>query len=536
MAEEERDWTDWLTDPGGSLGRAIGEWGLSKGLSGFDWLNPARTGPAFGEVLAQAQARDPLISHLRQGANPPPATPTPLHPGAGGPGGMGLLAGLGGQAQAPNLFLDPATGKPYSARQLATPVTVGSSSSWQRQVTKGQQSMPGYQQALDRLAVQQATSTRAAAAAESQSAEARARTYEANQKAMEARQAEHEAAVGAQMAKVEELDTEAARLRAEVAQQKVDPDQWWANKTTGQRIGLALATGLTAMAQTWQGQGGSNPVMAMIERAIDRDVAAQRANIQSKRGQLQDVRGAMADIYARVGDMRQAEAQTRILLMEGLKTKLEAIGANTASQVVKHNAEAAIGQMTGRIIEAKNQAYQAAQDKVVTSSGGSRQTAPLLKVLQAAQKAQQKGPSIDKARQVSEKLRQRFAAVNGLRRDVAHFYKAYRNLGLPAGSTEWWGGKGAAVQEMGNRILDKYVTTIPNASVEHIKLFKGLLGGKYASDSDVKMRLGNMASELENTIQTSLEAEADAGMAVTPYVYREAQYRQLMRQAIGEGH
>ena len=117
---------------------------------------------------------------------------------------------------------------------------------------------------------------------------------------------------------------------------------------------------------------------------------------------------------------------------------------------------------------------------------------------------------------------------------MVHFQRAYKNLGLPPGATGFWGGKGAAVKEMGDRLMDKYVLTNPNASTAHIKLFKGLWGGKYATDKDLAIRLANVAAELDSSEQTMLEVEADAGINVRPYVIRAQKYRQLTRGLRGK--
>jgi hypothetical protein len=202
-------------------------------------------------------------------------------------------------------------------------------------------------------------------------------------------------------------------------------------------------------------------------------------------------------------------------------------------------------QLDQQILGLKQTAYQQAQDRVTVSqsSSGTTQRAPLATILtkMAAAQAKLKETKPKEAGKVggppSEGIRQKLGTMNGLRRDLVHFQKAYQGLGLPAGATGWWGGRGAAVKEMGDRILDRYVASVVpgGGSTEHLKLFKGLLGGKYATDEDLNVRLRNIMAEVDAVEQTTLEAEADAGINVVPYVQRAQQYRALTGHLRG-GH
>lgn len=452
---------------------------------------------------------------------------------------QGPVAQLAAYGQPANPFAG------YTPEQLGKMITTGSSGSSSRttQTTKGLASMPGYQQGLTSIGMQWGEAQRKIGEAQVEQAKQQALAFRGHATALRASQEKVAAQEKEMQAQIAAQEAKASALRADVAAAKVDPDHWWSTRTAGQRVSLGIAAALSGFVAGFRGQSGPNAVVALTQQLVDRDIKLQLTDIAKKGKEASEERGVVADLYRRLGDIRQAEVQGRIMLTEGLKTKLDQISATAAAPLARENARLSSLQLDLQILGLKQTAFQQSQDRVTgsKSSSSTSQRAPLAAVLAKMQAAQAAGNKPKEAGKVggppTQEIRQKLGTMNGLRRDLVHFVKKYKELGLPAGATGFWGGKGAAVQEMGNRILDRYVASVVpgGGSTEHLKLFKGLLGGKYATDSDLMTRIGNVMSEVDAVEQTTLEAEADAGINVRPFVERAQKYRALTGHLRG-GH
>ena len=494
--------------------------------------NPLVAANPLGEAIGESQwygnatkpAKNPEVKKKNIAAAP----------GGHGASGLDALLAAGGQPQGqPALqdpFIDPSTNKPYTSEQLARSVNVGGTSQSSTQVTKGVQSLPSYQQSMERFAGQQKRAQMATAEAQARGAQLQAAVQFAHQARLQAHQEEQKAAHAEQMARVEQLDAEAAKIREQVAQEKIDPDQWWSNRTDAQRTGFALATALSGFAAAYR--GGQNPVLGMIDRAITRDIDAQKANLANKRASLADTRGALADVYRKIGDMRQAEQQTRILMLEGLKSKLAGIASETTSQAAIANAQTLNAQIDMRVLEAKNQAYQQGQDRVVKSSSSSSQRVPLFKILQAQKAAQEKngGKPLPAPK---EKIREKAAVYNATRKHLVTFLKKYKELGVPSGITAWWGGQADAVEQLKKLTIDKIVLSM-GGSTEHLKMLKKVLGGGTASDADIKERVSNLLHDIDTDELAMFEAEA-GNSNIAPLLLNAKKYKDLSWSSVGGG-
>ena len=72
----------------------------------------------------------------------------------------------------------------------------------------------------------------------------------------------------------------------------------------------------------WTGGKIPNAAAKMIKEAIDRDIAAQRANIVAKQGSARMQQGLVGMLYNKLGDIDRSAQLTRIALMEQMKQKL----------------------------------------------------------------------------------------------------------------------------------------------------------------------------------------------------------------------
>ncbi len=103
-------------------------------------------------------------------------------------------------------------------------------------------------------------------------------------------------------ARMIEIDEQGQKLAA----MQVDPEKWWNDRSTGQKIAGFLAAIVGGLVQGRV--GGPNSGLAMIENAIERDIDAQKANMAHQRAELQR-RGASLEQLAAFDEKQHADAE-----------------------------------------------------------------------------------------------------------------------------------------------------------------------------------------------------------------------------------
>ena len=126
-----------------------------------------------------------------------------------------------------------------------------------------------------------------------------------------------EAAVKAQAA-TEQLATDAVKL----ANTEVDPDRWWHSRSTGQKIAGYIAAIVGGFAAN--NNGGRNIGLEAINREIDNDIDAQKANIANRRQGLDLRRGLIADQTGAANDAYRQVETVRIAAWENVTNQLTA--------------------------------------------------------------------------------------------------------------------------------------------------------------------------------------------------------------------
>lgn len=149
-----------------------------------------------------------------------------------------------------------------------------------------------------------------------------------------------------------DLDVETAKLENEVKNQKVDPNHFW-NQQTGVKGGANKVLALLGLflGGMSQSKTGVNPAGQMLQNAIDRDIEAQKANINQKNN-LFNMN------MKKYGDLAQAEQATKLDMMNMFNVQLQQIGASTQSEAVKANAALAKGQLDLEMAALKDQLAQ----------------------------------------------------------------------------------------------------------------------------------------------------------------------------------
>jgi len=135
--------------------------------------------------------------------------------------------------------------------------------------------------------------------------------------------AQHTAAEGVQ----QQIDT----ITSEIMNYQIDPNR--AFKSTWQVVGAAIAAAAGAYAQGLSRNTVPNTALAIINKAIDRDIQAQQMEL----GRLQTAAGIKNNVFGRMlqlhGNELQALAETRAAAMSVVQLKLGTLRSTTASKV-----------------------------------------------------------------------------------------------------------------------------------------------------------------------------------------------------------
>lgn len=109
-----------------------------------------------------------------------------------------------------------------------------------------------------------------------------------------------------------EMDALTAELRAS----KVDPNQYWKNRNGFSTMLSLFSVGLGGYLEGKTGGRIQNKALGMVENAINRDIEAQKANIDIKGQTLNQMRGAYGVARQRLGDEKAAEDYSRAILWD----------------------------------------------------------------------------------------------------------------------------------------------------------------------------------------------------------------------------
>lgn len=152
--------------------------------------------------------------------------------------------------------------------------------------------------------------------------------------------AKEQQAWGEQQRREDEVAQNARRELDEVKAMKVNPDNWWQTRSTGQSIMAVIGAGLAG----YINPRGKNGMMEIIDKYIQRDLDAQQANIQNKQWAYGQSRGLMADLMQR--GMNQAQARQAAYVMQ-----LNHVKALTAAEASKYKSP----EIEGRSLAAQGQ-------------------------------------------------------------------------------------------------------------------------------------------------------------------------------------
>lgn len=129
---------------------------------------------------------------------------------------------------------------------------------------------------------------------------------------------------------------------------KINPERYWDNKGTGQKIVAGIAIALGGLGGALTGKG-DNKAMDVINKSIDQDIQAQKDTIQAnaqKRGQqLQVKSGMLSALNQQFGNEMQAESAARYLMLQKAENQAKIMAAPYESDEIKAKGQILLGQI-----------------------------------------------------------------------------------------------------------------------------------------------------------------------------------------------
>jgi hypothetical protein len=142
------------------------------------------------------------------------------------------------------------------------------------------------------------------------------------------------------------IDNEQSELAKKFSDGKIDPNRVWHNTSTGNKILAGIGLLLSGIGSGLSGQ--KNMALEIIQKKIDQDIDAQKADKENSRSLFQ----MNMEKYK---NAQLAEEATRLQMNTALNAKLEAIKASTGSLQAKYNADILQSQVKMQMAQQKHQ-------------------------------------------------------------------------------------------------------------------------------------------------------------------------------------
>lgn len=147
---------------------------------------------------------------------------------------------------------------------------------------------------------------------------------------------------------------------------KVDPDKFYGG-SIGKRLLAAIAIGVGEYARIMSGSG-QNTALAIINKAIDDDIASQKANITQLGNKATLQRQAMADLRAKYDDEISGNLAQRAAMLEMAQRKIATVTAKATSEQQIAQGQALMGQIDAQKNQVLIELQQRSADKTAVKT------------------------------------------------------------------------------------------------------------------------------------------------------------------------
>jgi hypothetical protein len=142
----------------------------------------------------------------------------------------------------------------------------------------------------------------------------------------------------------QDIEGQIQKYSDEVANGKINPNKVWQDSSTGGKISAAIGLVLGGMGAGLT--GGPNQALQVIQKAVDRDIDAQKANL----GKSQSLLSMNMQRYQ---NLHAAEAATRATMGAAVQGQIAQMSAKAQSPIAAANAQLAQAQVSQAMIEPK---------------------------------------------------------------------------------------------------------------------------------------------------------------------------------------
>ena len=118
-----------------------------------------------------------------------------------------------------------------------------------------------------------------------------------------------------------------ARIETEM---EPDPRRLWNQKSTGEKVALALLVGLAEAMAGIGKTGMQGKTLDMVQQMMDRDYQAQKDAYAQRRGRVADAQSAYSFVASRYTKEEEREAAAKMRMWEGVKMQLPIASAKDA--------------------------------------------------------------------------------------------------------------------------------------------------------------------------------------------------------------
>lgn len=153
---------------------------------------------------------------------------------------------------------------------------------------------------------------------------------------------------------------------------RIDPARFYRDRGAAGTIGVAIATALGGFGAALA--GGENRALASIERAIDRDIAAQESNQRNAQAQVGNARTFLDMTRQQFSDAQAAQDAARSLAWNQVAERANAQAAQLREGQARLNAQQLAAEATARAQQAAQAAIVAQQDREIANARAMAET------------------------------------------------------------------------------------------------------------------------------------------------------------------
>ena len=166
--------------------------------------------------------------------------------------------------------------------------------------------------------------------------------YDQTQKLMERNEqidVENADKIQADQERVEASYVDFERANKDLVDLKIDKDQYWNSRSTGQKMAGALSLMLSAYTRGRDGVGGKNPMIAMYEKAVNDDIRIQIAEHADKKSGVARKKNLISFYRDRLANDQQAVAAVKLKANQEAQMKVMTFKAKNKGTRAEINAD-----------------------------------------------------------------------------------------------------------------------------------------------------------------------------------------------------